>query len=320
MVDSVKRDGDDPGEAEGRLRGAEHMYALDTGKPANKSLAQRFYLRRIGSKAVIGLIERGCHAGDSRDVRGASAVPALLRAAQDERRGDHAVRAHECSHPARTVELVGGEREQVEAVAREVDGEVARCLDGVCVEERAALAGHAADVAHGLHGPHLVVCVHEGDETGVGAHGSLNVGHADEAVGIRLHQRDLEVSSIGAVGRGEELEHAKDARMFDGGGDDMAPALARAIGRARDQGLVVRLGSAGGELDLAGARVQALGDAAARAFEHAKRRVAGGVLARGVGEGVAGVDLAYGVERGGTRARGGGVVEVDDSHELRFIG
>ena len=129
-------------------------------------------------------------------------MPALLRAAEDERRGDHAVRAHERSHPARPVELVGGEREEVEAVACEVDEEVARCLDGVRVEERAALAGHAADVAHGLHGTHLVVCEHEGDEAGVGAHGGLDVGHADEAVCIRLHERDLEVSSIGAIGRG----------------------------------------------------------------------------------------------------------------------
>ena len=222
-------------------------------------------------------------------------MSALLRAPEDERCRNHAVRAHECSHPARTVELVGREGEQVEAVAREVDGEVGRCLDGVRVEEGTALAGHAADIAHGLHGSYLVVCVHEGDEAGVGAHGSLDVSHADEAVGIRLHERDLEVAAIGAVGRGEKLEHAKDARVLDGGGNDVAPALARTVCSAREQGLVVRLGSAGGEFDLAGPCVKALGDAAARAFERAKRRVAGGVLARGVGEGVAGVDLAHGI-------------------------
>ena len=68
VVDPVERDGDESGEAEGRLRGSEHTHALDAGKSTNKSLAQRFYLRRIGFKPVACLVERGCHAGGSRDV------------------------------------------------------------------------------------------------------------------------------------------------------------------------------------------------------------------------------------------------------------
>ena len=37
VVDSVERDGDDSGEPEGRLRGAEYTHALDAGKPTNES-------------------------------------------------------------------------------------------------------------------------------------------------------------------------------------------------------------------------------------------------------------------------------------------
>ena len=239
-------------------------------------------------------------------------MPPLLGAANHERGGHDAVRAHERARAARSVELVGREREQVEAVAREVDGEVARGLHGVGVEERAALADGAADVAHGLHRAHLVVRVHDGDEARVVAKGRLHGRDAHDAVGVGAHEGDVEASAKGAVRRGEALEHPEDARVLDGRGDDVAPACLGAEGGTREQGLVVCLGAAGGELDLAGLGVEARRDARTCVLERTERGVSRGVLAHRVGKRRSLVDAPHRRERGGGGARGRGIVEVDE--------
>ena len=239
-------------------------------------------------------------------------MPPLLRAANHERGGHDAVRAHERARAARPVELVGRDREQVEAIAREVDGEVACGLHGVGVEERAALADGAADVTHGLHRAHLVVGVHDGDEARVVAKGHLHGRDAHDAVGVGAHEGDVEVSAKGAVRRGETLERPEDARVLDGRGHDVAPARPGAVGSTREQGLVVGLGAAGGELDLAWLGVEARRDARAGVLKRAECRVSRGVLAHGVGESRALVDAAHRRQCGGGGARGRGIVEVDE--------
>ena len=106
--------------------------------------------------------------------------------------------------------------------------------------------------------------------------------------------------------------------MLDGRGHDVPPALACAMGGAREQGLVVGLGASRGELDLAGTGMEALGHGASRSLKGLARAVSGGVLARGVGEGVARAYEAHGVECRRARPGGGRVVEVDEAHGSPF--
>ena len=220
------------------------------------------------------------------------------------------MRCEQGARSPRAVELVGRDAQQVEPVAREVDGEVSRGLDGVCVEEDAPLAAGATEVMDVLHAAYLVVCVHHGDEAGILAQGFLNGLHAHDALGVRLHECHLEVAAKGAVRRGEPLEHAQDARVLYSRRHDVTPALARSIRGTREQGLVVGLRTTRGKLDLSRAGVQAGGDASPGTLERPERGIPSGVLAAGVGEGIPLVDGAHGVERGGGDARGGCVVEV----------
>ena len=86
------------------------------------------------------------------------------------------------------VELVAGEREDVDVVGLHVDGDLADGLDGVGVEEDALLVADLADLADGLDDADFVVGVHDGDQDGLlrafGDDGAAEVVEVDEAVGL----------------------------------------------------------------------------------------------------------------------------------------
>src|SRR5579884_3112235 len=75
----------------------------------------------------------------------------------------------ERSHTSRTVQLVGGEREEVDAQMIDVERKGARGLDRVGVKRgrRVALPDGSPQVGDRLDGADLVVHVHDGDENGL---------------------------------------------------------------------------------------------------------------------------------------------------------
>ena len=113
------------------------------------------------------------------------------------------------------VELVAGEREQIELKRFHVDGNFSGGLHGVGVEIDVGFRGDAANLRERLDGAEFVVGVHDGDEHGFRANGLAQVVEINEAVAIH-----------GEIGDGdtlffESLAGIEDGFVFDGGGDDV---------------------------------------------------------------------------------------------------
>ena len=75
----------------------------------------------------------------------------------------------ERAHALGSVHLVGGKAHEVHGPVLDRDRDPAHGLDGVAVEDDAALAAERADLGDRLERAHLVVRRHERDEDGVGA-------------------------------------------------------------------------------------------------------------------------------------------------------
>jgi hypothetical protein len=173
----------------------------------------------------------------------------------------------ESADALRRVELVPGDREQVDAQVLDVGRDLADGLCGVGVEEDASLARDLADLADGLDRAHLVVRVHHGDEQGLGRDGPADVlgGDAPESVhGDARHPRSKAF---------EEPARLDDGRVLDRRGDEVVPAVAE---REEDafEGVVVRLAPAAGEDDLRGIAVEEARHLAAGALDGLLGRLA----------------------------------------------
>jgi hypothetical protein len=106
-------------------------------------------------------------ADDAGDVERAGAHAALVAAAVNLLGKLHARVAAaniQRAHALRPVDLVAGEREQVDVVGLHVDGNLADGLHGVGVEDDALLVAELADLGDGLDDADLVVRVHDADE------------------------------------------------------------------------------------------------------------------------------------------------------------
>ena len=90
------------------------------------------------------------------------------------------------------VELVAGEAQHINVLGLDVDGQVARRLNGVGVEQDALFPAHGADLLNGQDAADLVVGVHDGHETGVRAKGALHLLRRDRADGADGQKLDLE--------------------------------------------------------------------------------------------------------------------------------
>ena len=118
----------------------------------------------VPSETTNCLFERSGHAGDARKVLGARALAPLLRASGDERRYGKAIAQVQGTHASRSVELVGRERERVDAKLANVDGDVAHRLHGVRVKGSAMAMRHSGKLSMGSMRAHLVVRQHDRHE------------------------------------------------------------------------------------------------------------------------------------------------------------
>ena len=101
--------------------------------------------------------------------------------------------------------------------------------------------------------PTSLLRVHDGDQDGVGPDGLAHVLGIDQTAAVHRHPGDL-VAALLQILHG--LEHRV---VLDGGGDEVLALLLLGVGRAQD-GPVVGLGAAAGEVDLVGLGADGAGD------------------------------------------------------------
>src|SRR5918993_132456 len=67
------------------------------------------------------------------------------------------------SHALRSIELVSGQREQIDAESIDVQCQHSRCLHGVGMQGNAAVPGNRGNLLGGLDSTRLIVRVHDRD-------------------------------------------------------------------------------------------------------------------------------------------------------------
>ena len=151
------------------------------------------------------------------------------------------------------VELVAGQGEHVDVLGVHVDGQMAGGLDGVGVEGDLLLPADLADLGDGLDGADLVVGVHDGHQAGLLGDGLGHLLGGNETVFVDVQQGDGKALLL------QLLEGVEDGVVLKGGGDDMGLPRAFPHPSGGEDGLVVGLAAAGGEIDLVGTAVEAVG-------------------------------------------------------------
>ena len=270
-------------------------------------------LRGVLRHMVAALLQGGGHGDDAGDVLGPGALAALLGAAVDDIREDRAALGVEDADPLRGVELVAGHGEHVDVHGFDIDGHVAGGLDRVGMEEDLPLTTEGADLGDGLDGADLVVGKHDGDEAGVVPQGVRHVLDKDDAVGVRVEERDLEALLLEAV------QGMEDGVVLKHGGDDMPLPFPGAEAGRGDDGLVIGLAAAGGEGDLLRVGVEVMGNGLTGGLQGLLRLLAEGIETGGVSIQVGQVGQ-HGVEGGLAHAGGGRIIGVDEHVIPSFYG
>jgi hypothetical protein len=140
---------------------------------------------------------------------------------------------------------VRGERRQIDVELLDVERCLAHALNGVGVQQHAALARDGADFLDGLHGADLVVGEHDRHQDGVVGDGAPHGIGIDDPRLVDAEVGDLEAFLL------EALAGVEHRLVLDDRGDDVVALLAVEVSRAFDR-QVVALGRARGEDDLLG--------------------------------------------------------------------
>src|SRR6185312_8010773 len=193
---------------------------------------------------------------DARDIQSSGTHAALVAAAIHLRRQLHArglAADVEGAGALRSIELMGGNRHDVDVVFVDVDRNLTDRLYAVGVEQDALLAANLPDFGNGLDDADLVVAVHDG--------------HENRFIGDRFPQHvevDESVAFDGQVGDAvavllELLAGVEDRFVFRYRRDNVIPFFGVHLGDALDRE-IVGFGRAGGEDDFAGGGADEVGD------------------------------------------------------------
>ena len=257
----------------------------------------------VGFHVVNGLLQRRSQRHDASHVLRAAPASPLLGAALDQVEEGHVLFGVQHAHALGRVELVARDAEHVDIHFLHVDGHVACGLNRVGVEGDALFPAESADLFDGLNGADLVVGKHDGHKSGVLADSGCHILKTDHAVLVHIQQRDLIALFF------QLLQGVQHRMVLKFGGDQVLFALARPRLGGGDDGLVVGLAAAGGEVDLSRLGVQAGGHSGAGLGYRL-----GGLLGKGVKAGGVAVVLGkigqHGVQRGLADAGSGCVIGV----------
>lgn len=198
------------------------------------------------------IAQGGCHTDDSGDIFGTGASMIFLSAAVNVgRKGDTAPHV-EKPDAFRTIKLMGGCGEKIDAELMDMDGEVTDGLDGVGMEVGAALVSQFAQLSDGLHGTDFVVGEHDRNEVHPFGEFIFQGLRQDEALRGGWKRNDANAIYLSI------LAGIEDGVMFEGGGDEGCFFGGKVRGRFDDP--IVTFRAAGGEKDLIRIRADGFGD------------------------------------------------------------
>ena len=153
---------------------------------------------------------------------------------------------------------------------------MARSLHGVGMEEDARFFADCTDLCDRQDRADLVVGVHDGHEAGVRADGCLDLLGGDGADLADRQQLDLKALFF------ELFQRVQHSMVLKRGGNDVLFALLRAEPRGGDDGLIVGLAAAGGEVNFARLTAETGCDGLARRLKRLRGLLADGMQARGI--------------------------------------
>ena len=261
-----------PRKAPDRMAGQSHVGdALADAVPEPVAQdRQPFGLRGHVARAHL---DRLAETHDPRHVLGPGPAAALVLASVLNRHHLGALADVEARSALWTVDLVGGEREHVDAERLDVERQLAEGLDRVDVERDAVLARDAADRLDRLQGSDLTVRVHDADRQGVRANRAPHLVRVHHPELVDAHARQVEALRL------QRPAGSQNRVVLDLRGDEMPLALRQ--GEALDRE-IVGLGAARSEDDLLTRDLQKPGDALSRQVEAFPRLTPESVDARRV--------------------------------------
>ena len=250
-----------------------------------------------------GVVQRGSHAHDGGQIFRARPEAPLLGPAVDEGEQGSAPTHIQCTHTPGAVELVAGQGQHINVLGVHVDGQMPHRLYRVSMEGDFPLPAQRPDLSDGLDGANLIVSVHDGHQGGVLPDSGGHVLHFDNTTFVYRQKGDLKTLL------GQLLHGVEDGVVLNGGGDKVLFAATRPEFGGADDGLVVRLAAAGGEVNLPGLGPDGTGHRLPGGLQRLLGLLAGGMEAGGIAP-----ELLHGVQHGllsgGAGFCGCGVVRV----------
>ncbi len=221
-----------------------------------QTVAQLADLFHFAAKRLFCQLGGLAKADNAGDVFSSPAAPFFLVSA-DEKRCELGPLFHvERPHALGGMKLVAGQRQHVDAGALYIHRHLPGRLDGIRMEHDPLFSGGMGDLRYGKNNAGLVVCPHDANDSGILGHMVIEVFNIQVALPIDRHPCDP------VTGLGQMLAQIFYCRMLHPGGNDVPffrVGLKRCINRR-----AVALRAAAGEDDLAGLRINQVGDVFAR--------------------------------------------------------
>ena len=200
----------------------------------------------VGSVFIQRKSQRVSQHFSAEDVFRAGAETVFLMTAE-QKRSKLVPFAHiENARALRPAELMPGQGKVINAQSLNVDGKEPCGLHGVGMKQNAVCFRNLRQFSNWLDGADLVIDVHDGDEPGMGLDGVFQ--------NVRRYGTDGVDGQIGdfAAHAFHVLAGIENGGMLDAAGDDVISRLDRPLNNP-----IIAFRSAGGEVDFAGACVQA---------------------------------------------------------------
>ena len=226
---------------------------------------------------LLDQLERDAERHDAGHVLGAGPALPFLAAAVNQGDQGRVAPDIEHAHALGRIDLVAGQREQVDPEPVDVQVEKARGLNGVRVDRDTPRAARARDLGHRLDGADLVIGEHDADEARVGPEGRDQGRRIDDAVLGHRHVCHLDAPVLLEGAGGAQHRAVLDRRR-----DEMPSS--RHGQRHALQRQVVALGPPAREDDLVLAATQDPGHLGPRPLERVAGAPAEGIQIRGIAE------------------------------------
>src|SRR6267154_4339580 len=173
------------------LHGAIYKDLVELGFEARtQPVTQRAHLLGLLWHFLLGQFAGLAEADDAGDVQRAGTHTALVAAAIDnggKLNARVATANIEGTDAFGSVDLVAGDREQVDVVLLDVDWNFANSLHTIDSENNAVFLGNLADFRHRIDDANLIVGIHDGDKNCFRRNGFTHIFRVDAA--IALHRQ-----------------------------------------------------------------------------------------------------------------------------------